>query len=67
MKSDIKDNAEVKLQKNNRMLWMFTATLAFLWLLGLVSGYTLGGFIHTLLVIAVIAVLINTVMGRRTA
>ncbi|OQX10822.1 MAG: hypothetical protein BWK80_45360 [Desulfobacteraceae bacterium IS3] len=67
MKSSIKDNAEGKIQKNNRMLLTLAAILAFLWLLGLVSSYTMGGFIHTLLVVAVIVVLINTVRGRRAA
>jgi hypothetical protein len=39
--------------------------LAVLWLLGLVSSYTLGGFIHILLVLAIIVVLINVIQGRR--
>ena len=39
--------------------------LAVLWLLGLVSSYTMGGFIHILLVLAIVVVLINVIQGRR--
>jgi hypothetical protein len=48
------------------MLWTIFVILLVLWLLGLVSGYALGGFIHLLLVIAVILLIINLVSGRRT-
>ena len=48
------------------MLWTIFVILLILWLLGLVSGYALGGFIHLLLVIAVILLVINLVSGRRT-
>jgi hypothetical protein len=47
------------------MLWTITVILVILWLLGLVSSYTMGGFIHILLVIAVIVVLVNIIQGRR--
>ena len=47
------------------MLWTIAVVLAVLWLLGLVSSYTLGGFIHVLLVLAIIVVLINVIQGRR--
>jgi asparagine N-glycosylation enzyme membrane subunit Stt3 len=47
-----------------RMLWTIAALLLILWLLGMVSSYTLGGFIHILLVLAVIAVLIRIIQGR---
>jgi Family of unknown function (DUF5670) len=47
------------------MLWTIFVILLVLWLLGLVSGYTLGGFIHILLVIALAVVLINVIQGRR--
>jgi len=47
------------------MLWTITVVLIVLWLLGLVSSYTMGGFIHILLVIAVIMVLMNIIQGRR--
>jgi hypothetical protein len=46
------------------MLWTIFVILLVLWLLGLVSGYTLGGFIHILLVIAVVVVLIRLISGR---
>ena len=48
------------------MLWTIAVILFVLWLLGLVSSYTMGGFIHILLVIAVIVVLLNIIQGRRT-
>ena len=47
------------------MLWTIAVILIILWLLGLVSSYTMGGFIHILLVIAVIVVLLNIIQGRR--
>ena len=47
------------------MLWTIFVILVVLWLLGLVSGYTLSGFIHVLLVIAVVIVLIQLIQGRR--
>jgi len=47
------------------MLWTIAVILIVLWLLGLVSSYTMGGFIHILLVIAVIVVLLNLISGRR--
>jgi uncharacterized protein DUF5670 len=46
------------------MLWTIAVLLLILWLLGMVSSYTLGGFIHILLVVAVIAVLIRLIQGR---
>jgi hypothetical protein len=47
------------------MLWTIAVILVVLWLLGLVTSYTLGGFIHVLLVIAVVVVLINVLQGRK--
>jgi hypothetical protein len=47
------------------MLWTIAVVLAVLWLLGLVSSYTMGGFIHILLVLAIVVVLINVIQGRR--
>jgi hypothetical protein len=47
------------------MLWTIAVILTVLWLLGLVSSYTMGGFIHILLVIAVIVVLLRVIQGRR--
>lgn len=48
------------------MLWTIFVILLVLWLVGLVSSYTMGGFIHLLLVLAVIVLVINLVTGRRT-
>jgi len=47
------------------MLWTIAIILIVLWALGLVSSYTMGGFIHALLVIAIIVVLIRIIQGRR--
>jgi len=47
------------------MLWTIAVVLVVLWLLGLVSSYTMGGFIHILLVLAIIVILVNVVQGRR--
>jgi len=47
------------------MLWTIFVILLVLWLLGLVSSYTLGGFIHILLVIAIIVILVRVIQGRR--
>ena len=47
------------------MLWAITVILLVLWVLGLVSSYTLGGWIHLLLVIALIVVVLNLIQGRR--
>ena len=48
------------------MLYTIAVVLLVLWLLGLVTSYTLGGFIHVLLVIAIVMVLVNLITGRRT-
>ena len=47
------------------MLWTIALILIILWALGLVSSYTMGGFIHILLVIAIIVILINIIQGRK--
>jgi len=47
------------------MLWLIATILIVLWLVGIVTSYTLGGFIHILLVIAVIAILIRLIRGKR--
>lgn len=49
------------------MLWTIFVVLLLLWLLGMVSSYTMGGFIHILLIIALAAVLIRIIQGRRPA
>jgi hypothetical protein len=47
------------------MLWTIAAIMTVLWLLGLVSSYTMGGLIHFLLVVAIIVVLVRLIQGRR--
>ena len=47
------------------MLWTICVILIVLWLLGLVTSYTMGGLIHILLVIAIIMVLVRVIQGRR--
>jgi hypothetical protein len=47
------------------MLWTIAVILLVLWALGMVTGYTIGGFIHILIVIAVITVLVRIITGRR--
>jgi hypothetical protein len=52
--------------KEDVMLWTICVILIVLWLLGMVSSYTMGGLIHILLVIAIIVVLVNVISGRRS-
>lgn len=47
------------------MLYTIAVVLVVLWLLGLVTSYTMGGFIHVLLVIAIVVILIQVIQGRR--
>lgn len=47
------------------MLYTIAVVLLVMWVLGLATSYTLGGFIHVLLVIAIVAVLLNVIQGRR--
>jgi hypothetical protein len=49
------------------MLWTIFVILLVLWLLGMVSSYTMGGFIHILLVVAIVVVLIRVIRGDRPA
>jgi len=48
------------------MLWTIAVVLIVLWAVGLVSAYTMGGFIHVLLVLAVIALILQLIQGRRS-
>jgi hypothetical protein len=57
-----KDRTE---EENMDLLWTLAVILLVLWLLGLVTSYTLGGFIHVLLVVALVVVLIRVIQGRR--
>jgi hypothetical protein len=54
----------LKWRKKN-MLWTIAVVLFVLWALGLVSAYTMGGFVHILLVLALVVVVINVLQGRR--
>ncbi len=47
------------------MLWTIAVVLLILWALGLVSSYTMGGFVHLLLVVAIVVVLVRVIQGRR--
>jgi len=47
------------------MLWTICVVLIILWLLGIVTAYTMGGLIHILLVIAIIVVLVRVIQGRK--
>ena len=47
------------------MLWTLVVILLVLWLLGLVTSYTLGGVLHVLLVIALVVIVVNLIQGRR--
>jgi fatty acid desaturase len=53
-------------RKEYPMLWTIAVILIILWALGLVSSYTIGGFIHILLVIAIIVIIIGFISGRRS-
>jgi hypothetical protein len=53
-------------EKEARMLWTIAAILVVLWVLGLVSNASMGGFIHLLLVIALVVVVLGFVRGRRS-
>jgi len=50
--------------ERKRMLWTIFVILLILWLLGMVSGYTISGFIHILLIVAIVVVLIRVIQGR---
>jgi hypothetical protein len=53
--------------KGGRVLYTIAVILLVLWLLGMVSGYTIGAFIHVLLVIAIVLVLVQLITGRRVS
>jgi polyferredoxin len=58
-------NKEQNKPKEKHMLYTIAVVLIVLWLLGMVTSYTMGGFIHILLAIAVIMILVNLISGRR--
>ena len=51
--------------RRRQMLWTITVLLFLMWLIGMVTNYTLGGFIHLLLLLAIVTVLIRVIQGRR--
>jgi hypothetical protein len=53
------------IRKGDPMLWTIAVILIILWVLGLVSSYTMGGFVHILLVIAIIVVVVNVIQSRK--
>jgi hypothetical protein len=55
----------VGLRKESNMLWTIFVILLILWGLGLITGYTMGGVIHALLVVAIVVVLMQVIQGRR--
>jgi len=59
--------SRLSLKKEDSVLWTIFVILLVLWILGLVSSYTLGGYIHFLLVLAVVVLVINLLTGRRAA
>ena len=60
-----KKRRAANLPEENIMLYTIAMILIILWLLGLVTGYTIGGFIHILLVIAIVVVLLRIISGRK--
>jgi hypothetical protein len=60
------ENINRQTKEKSNMLWTILVILLVLWLLGLVSGYTVGGFVHLLLVLALVIFVINLLTGRRT-
>jgi hypothetical protein len=55
---------ELRSKGETKMLWTIFLVLLVLWLLGMVTSYTLGGFIHLLLILAIVVVLIRVIQGR---
>ncbi len=61
----MRQNSMPPAQENHSMLWTITIILFVLWIVGLVSSYTFGGWIHILLVLAIIVLIFNLMSGRR--
>jgi len=58
-------NYKEKGEESMDLLWTVAVILVILWLLGMVTSYTLGGFVHILLVLAIVVILIRVIQGRR--
>jgi len=65
MRQMAKQSGETLKRKESDMLYILAVVLIVLWLLGIVSSYTLNGFVHILLVIAIIVILVRIISGRR--
>ena len=65
LQSDAARISPSRTKGDTQMLWTVAVVLIILWLLGLVTSYTMGGLIHILLVIAIVVVLLNVIQGRR--
>jgi Family of unknown function (DUF5670) len=63
--SEIEPDSNLTERRRTSMLWTIFVILVVLWLLGMVSSYTLGGYIHILLLLAIAVVLIRVIQGRR--
>ena len=63
--ADRPGHGSIRKEKGNGMLWTIALILVALWLLGLITSYTMGGFIHILLVIAVVVILVRLILGRK--
>lgn len=59
------NSSELVIERIRQMLWTIFVILLILWLLGMVTSTTLGGFIHLLLIIAIVVVLLRVIQGRR--
>ena len=64
-KIDFNGRTRSAVRKESNMLWTIGVILLILWLLGFIGGYTGGGLIHALLVIAIVVILIQVIQGRR--
>jgi Family of unknown function (DUF5670) len=64
LRRPLPDEADLNIEEDN-MLWTIAVILGVMWLLGMVSSYTFGGFLHLLLFLAIAVVLINVIQGRR--
>jgi uncharacterized membrane protein len=60
-----KPTVRFSIGKESNMLWTIFVILLVMWALGLVTSYTMGGFIHILVIIAIVMVLVNLISGRK--
>lgn len=65
MKTQIEQAITLNEERDNKMLWVIAIIFMVLWLLGIITSFTMGGFIHILIVVAIIAVLVRIIRGRR--